>query len=275
MIKINEVKIERKHFPDNTQLLKPEFVCCGNNINVMWVYENDEEMITLMYLMKHFENINKRIVKTLTLYYIPNARMDRVKNKNEVFTLKYFCDFINNLNFNEVIVFDPHSDVSVALLNNVTVIKPLETLKQIPFLPDVYYFPDAGAKKRYSDICGKNDCVCYGEKIREWETGKILGLEIKQDNLTPIDLKGKTVLLIDDIISYGGTMYYSILKLKEMGVADVSIYCSHLENSVLNEEKSSLLKLLNDGTINTIYTTNSLFTGKHHKIVTLDISNNT
>lgn len=45
--------------------------------------------------------------------------MDRVKNPDEVFTLKYFCEFINDLKFDVVYVNDPHSDVSMALLNNV------------------------------------------------------------------------------------------------------------------------------------------------------------
>lgn len=47
--------------------------------------------------------------------------MDRVKNKDEVFTLKYFCEFINSLEFDEVTVVDPHSSVSRALLNNLIV----------------------------------------------------------------------------------------------------------------------------------------------------------
>ena len=45
---------------------------------------------------------------SLIMPYIPNARQDRVKSKSDVFTLKYFADFINNLHFDRVIVLDPH-----------------------------------------------------------------------------------------------------------------------------------------------------------------------
>ena len=282
MIKINGIKIEGKHFPDNTQLLNNiEFNTSNHSIfEVTWLYENDEEMITLMYLMKHYRNnypvISKHYCNVLTMPYLPNARYDRTKSETEVFTLKHFCDFINDLKFDCVKIFDPHSDVGVGLLNNVRVIKPeiavkniIDSISNLEGEQPMLYFPDAGAKKRYSYIYEKleNKCdVCYGQKVREWKSGKILGLEIEHDTPNLIDLNGKTVIMIDDIISYGGTMYYSAIKLKEAGVKNIYIYCSHLENSVLDEEKGTLIKLLNDGTIKRVYTSNSLFTGKHNII---------
>lgn len=66
----------------------------------------------------------------MNLPYIPNARMDRVKNNDEVFTLRYFCEFINGLNFSGVYVLDAHSDVSTALLNNCFEENPKEYIEQ-------------------------------------------------------------------------------------------------------------------------------------------------
>ena len=40
--------------------------------------------------------------------YIPNARQDRVKGPEDVFTLKYFANVINALGFRTVTVLDPH-----------------------------------------------------------------------------------------------------------------------------------------------------------------------
>ena len=54
--------------------------------------------------------------------------------------------------------------------------------------------------------------VIHGDKKRDWATGKILGLDV-----TGYPPKGGKVLMIDDICSYGGTMFYSAKKLKELG----------------------------------------------------------
>ena len=44
--------------------------------------------------------------------YIPNARKDRAHREKDVFTLKYFANIINSLNFDNVYVLNPHSNVS-------------------------------------------------------------------------------------------------------------------------------------------------------------------
>lgn len=122
-----------------------------------------------------------------------------------------------------------------------------------------------GAAKKYEDLF-KGFKTVYGVKHRDWETGKIQGLEVITNG---IDLKDKTVLMWDDIISYGGSMYHSALKLKELGVDKIYAYASHTENSILDKEKGTLIKLLEDGTVERLFTTSSLFTGEHEKIMVL------
>ena len=139
---------------------------------------------------------------------------------------------------------------------------------------DMYvYFPDAGAMKRYSDLkCFSKLTLIYGEKKRNWETGKIEGLKIKDrngDNLDENALVGKTVLMIDDIISYGGTFYYSAKALKEHGAKEIFAYASHTENSILDKENGTFIKCLEDGTVTTLFTSTSLYNGKHDKIKTI------
>ena len=125
MIKINGKIFDVNHFPDNTQMIKcapPNNDNKTTDYTITWFYENDSELITLYYIVKHLRE--KKWIKSIYLLmpYVPNARMDRVKSHNEVFTLKYFCDFINSLNFNGVYVFDTHSYVTDALLNNINLI---------------------------------------------------------------------------------------------------------------------------------------------------------
>ena len=54
----------------------------------------------------------------LDLPYIPYSRQDRVCAVGDAFGLKVFADQLNSLNFRYVIIFDAHSDVSPALINN-------------------------------------------------------------------------------------------------------------------------------------------------------------
>lgn len=279
MITINGIEIVRKTFPDgslclldlNNSLLYP-----NKNYEIVWLYEGDYEIFMLICIVKHLRSKmynNARF--NLTMPYVVNSRMDRTHSDNEVFTLKYFADIINDLKFNKVVIVDPHSIVSEALINNVCVLRPSNIISNVIdkmlCLNDferevVIYFPDDGAYKRYKDLPCFKDLKCiYGKKERDWETGKILGIEIYDKNGFKLtnELENCDVLMVDDIISYGGTLAYSADKLKEMGAAHISAYATHVENSVLDEEKGTLLKRYNDKIIDTVYTTNSIYHGNH------------
>lgn len=255
-------------FPDGTNLLK--FDPQREEYTITWLYDNDAEMFQLIALTKHLKNKGCKV--WLNLPYVPNARMDRVKNSDEVFTLKAFAETINWLGFEEVRISNPHSTVSEALFDRVYVdfecvyrdVKHiLETsLNKI----DVLYFPDEGACKRQGDLLKDfNLPVAFGIKKRDWKTGNIEGIEVAGFTR----LLGKNVLMVDDICSYGGTFYYSALRLKELGANEISCYVTHLENSVMDREKGKLIGkkwYAHDGKtsedlIKTIYSTNSIFRG--------------
>lgn len=119
------VPIEFSKFPDGTSSFRFPLEKVGRPeenvpITVEWKYDGDRECILLFYLVKHIQYLYDWPIR-LYLPYIPNARMDRVKAPDEVFTLKWFSQFINSLGFSEVVVCDPHSDVSTALIDNVIV----------------------------------------------------------------------------------------------------------------------------------------------------------
>ena len=277
MIRVSGEIVKINKFPDGTPRINLDVENIKEDeydgrpcILIDWFYENNDEMFYLMLIKKHLERHLTNVDYYLFMPYIPNARMDRVKNDDEVFTLKYFCDFINSLNFSRVYVLDAHSDVSTALLNNCENYNPRDYIKDaIRKISDdiVLYFPDAGAAKRYSDLFPEI-MYCYGEKKRDWKSGKILGLDIRSNG---IDLNGKTVLMIDDIIAYGGSLFYSANALKEAGVGKIYAYATHTENSILDREKGTLIKSLENNTVERLFTTNSLFSGKHDKITVLEV----
>jgi ribose-phosphate pyrophosphokinase len=109
--------------------------------------------------------------------------------------------------------------------------------------------------KRYSTSLPYK--YAFGIKRRNWETGKIEGLDVAG---CTEEIKNKVVLIVDDICSRGGTFYYSAKKLKELGAKAVYLYITHCENTILEGE------LLESGLIEKVYTTDSLFTKNHEKI---------
>lgn len=278
MIKVNDEVIKIERFPDGTPkinidpaMIEEKEYNFVNWITIDWLYESDEELFYLFLIKKHIEKFFVDTHYVLNLPYIPNARMDRVKNQDEVFTLKYFCDFINSLNFDVVWVLDPHSYVSEALINNVEVGQPdgyiLTAIKSMcSNYPDItkedwmVFYPDEGAMKRYSTNLSYK--YAFGIKKRNWETGKIEGLDVAG---CVDEIKDKVILIVDDICSRGGTFYHSAKKLKELGAKAVYLYITHCENTILEGE------LLTSGLIEKVYTTNSIFTKEHEKIEVFEL----
>lgn len=259
MIKLNGAILDFKTFPngetrvDGGQILHALRDSGWNHIG--FKYENDSDLIKLMFLKRFLDNTEARNTKIiLDIAYMPYSRMDRVEGES-VFTLKYVSEFINSLKFDEVDIFEPHSDVTCALVDKSIAHYPtIELLRQVVhkvgFNKDVDYlfFPDAGAQKRYSKVEGYKQIVGY--KDRDFATGRIKSLDV-------VGLKGdlseSKVVIIDDLCSYGGTFDLSATKLKELGAQEIYLIVAHCEKVVRQG------KLLHpDHPITKIFTTNSI-----------------
>ncbi len=265
MIKLNEKEVSIGSFPDGTMLIKQE-APEGEDVKISWFYENDRETVALIYLANHLK-ANRCENMHLYMPYIPNARQDRVKSGEDVFTLKYFAGIINSLGFKTVTVLDPHSSVSEALINNIVIEKPQklieDTIAKIESVegesPSMFY-PDEGAGKRYSGMISLP--YAFGIKKRDWKTGKILGLDVSGEVES---IKGKNILIVDDICSRGGTFYFAAKKLKELGAKNIYLHITHCENSIFDGE------LLTSGLIKRVFTTNSILTRQHDMIEAVEL----
>ena len=113
----------------------------------------------------------------------------------------------------------------------------------------VLFFPDEGSMKRYSS---EIDFLPYafGIKKRDWKTGQIQGLQLVNGEL----VKGKNVLIIDDICSRGGTFFHAAKALKEAGANKIYLYISHAERTMTDGDM-----YIDPDLVEHIYTTNSLF----------------
>ena len=278
MIQLNEHIISNDRFPDGTLLMKLPFSPKPSN-EIRWHYENDAELFKLICLVKSMREMYKGVRIDLFMPYLPNARQDRVKNPEDVFTLKYFCEIINSLEFDTVFVTDVHSNVGLALLDRVREIKPWgqihNALTKITFMETgdvmheareecfknlLLFYPDEGAMKRYSGEMGMP--YIFGVKDRDWKTGQIKRLNLAGDVSM---IEGKNILIIDDICSKGGTFYYAAKELKEAGAANIYLYVTHCENTIYEGE---LLK--EDSLIKHIFTTNSLLTAPNEKMTIVE-----
>ena len=278
MIQLNEHIIGNDRFPDGTLLMKLPFSPKPSN-EIRWHYENDAELFKLICLVKTMREMYKGVRIDLFMPYLPNARQDRIKNPEDVFTLKYFCEVINSLEFNTVFVTDVHSNVGLALLNRVREIKPWDyihkALTKITFMETgdvmheareecyknlLLFYPDEGAMKRYSGEMGMP--YIFGVKDRDWKTGQIKRLNLAGDVSM---IEGKNILIIDDICSKGGTFYYAAKELKEAGAVNIYLYVTHCENTIYEGE---LLK--EDSLIKHIFTTNSLLTAPNEKMTIVE-----
>ena len=75
MIKVDNIVIEANQFPDHTLLVKaPVLRGVGELVQIVWNYENDAELFTLICLRKHYRQARA----ILWMDYCPHARMDRV-----------------------------------------------------------------------------------------------------------------------------------------------------------------------------------------------------
>lgn len=159
--------------------------------------------------------------------YFPAARQDRVMVNGEALTVKVYAELINNLNLDKVIIFDPHSDVAPALLDNCKVINNhsfvSKVTKQLP-QKLLLVSPDAGAVKKITKLASflKNYKVLECGKSRDVATGTLSGFKV------PIaDLEGRDCLIVDDICDGGGTFLGLADVLKKHNAGELYLAVSH------------------------------------------------
>lgn len=248
MIWVNGKKIEQDHFSAGELKIKL-FGCGKERMDIVWHYENDAELFTIMCIRDYYAS-HKAI---LYIPYLCHSRQDRVKNPEDVFTLRTFARVINSMNFERVYVWDAHSNVGPALIDRCVDVPAQnyieEAIKQLGYAKNsiCLFFPDEGARKRYGTMFPDYP-QAFGIKKRNWETMRIEGYDIIGEE----NIKDKYVLIIDDICSYGNTFVKAAEAIKAAGAVDISLYITHCEEAI---SKGDIFK---KDIFENIFTTNSL-----------------
>lgn len=168
-------------------------------------------------------------VKTLNLFvsYFPAARQDRLMVSGEPLSVKVYADIINAQNFNSVTVFDPHSEVTPALLNNCKVVDNFKFIGKVTkqLSKDVLLIsPDGGALKKIYKVAAylQDYEVIECSKSRDVKTGQLSGFKVYAE-----DLQGTDCLIVDDICDGGGTFLGLAKALKEKNAGKLYLAVSH------------------------------------------------
>ncbi len=168
-------------------------------------------------------------IKSIDVFipYFPAARQDRVMVKGESLSVKVYAQLLNVLNLNSVTVYDPHSEVTPALLNNCKVLSNHNFIKEAiqDINEDIILIsPDGGALKKIykltSALGGIEVIEC--SKSRDVKTGQISDFKVYAE-----DLKRKSCLIVDDICDGGGTFMGLATELKNKNAGKLYLAVSH------------------------------------------------
>lgn len=193
---------------------------------VAYLYSSDDVMRLLMVVDAiRQENVETHI--ELVIPYFPYARQDRVCNKGEAFSAKVMAGLINALNCQSVTVLDPHSKVVTEHLNNCQVVTQVDlvrgTLAEFIRTRELTLVsPDKGAAEKtqaVADAFGLDVVAC--SKVRDPKNGQIAHSEVHGD------VKGKDLIILDDICDGGRTFTELAKVLKDHEAGDLYLYVTH------------------------------------------------
>jgi len=244
MLTINNQEFGRPEFHNGEAIyhgvsLSEEAV---NTIEMM--FEDNRDITNLIFAVHYIRDKTPKANIELIMMYIPYSRMDReIPEGNQLFSMKYFAQILADLKINKVYVLDPHSHVSTDLFKEYGVkyleFNVTEYISEAisKFKADYLFFPDKGACSKYVDLIHNtaNNISLdyfYGTKRRDLANkGKIIEDEYELHDV-PSNIKGTNILIVDDLVSLGGTAYIAGKKLKEAGAGKVALYISHCENGI-------------------------------------------
>lgn len=166
----------------------------------------------------------------LILGYLPYARHDRRFAKGNNSGLEVFLEALDAMIFDEVTLYDPHSEVYQDYLFTKTIVHTqLDCFKnaqanywKLKTKWDYVIAPDKGAKdkaKTIADYLGLPLVLC--SKERDVTTGALSNPQVNGE------VKGNC-LIVDDLIDGGYTFLQLGSELKRQGATQVDLYVTHL-----------------------------------------------
>ncbi len=216
------LKTTFKRFPDDEFYIRLEEPIEGEDVLIVQTAYPDAKIVELLIMQDAVcEAGAKRI--SVILPYFGYSRQDKKFEEGEAISARAIAEHIS-IHADEVITVDPHKEHILEFFTT-----PARSCSAVPQIAeylkgkniDLVLAPDMGAKDRALQAATLMGCESdYLEKTR------IDGTTVKIHPKS-LNVHGKTVAIVDDIISTGGTMANSIKELKHQGAKKIYVACTH------------------------------------------------
>lgn len=181
----------------------------------------DGNIVELFLLQDAARRMGARTLRVVVPYY-GYGRQDKVFEEGEAVSAAKLADLIEQ-DADMVATVDPHKEYISEFFDIrarvVTAVR--ELAEHFSGRADMALAPDRGALQR-----AKLAAETMGCPYDHLEKTRISGDQVEMQP-KKLDVAGRHVLIIDDIISTGGTMAAAIHNLKKQGAAEVYAACSH------------------------------------------------
>ena len=252
-LKANFVKSEVKVFPDGESkiTLKGKF-SKGKTIVVQSIYPPvDSNLIQTLSLISKAKDQSTEVV--VVVPYLGYARQDREFLPGEIVTMKILGQLFKGVGASKIIIVDIHSKIGLKHFKikteNISGISDLvQYFKKINLKNPLVVSPDQGGKERAKEFANKfgSDYIAL-KKQRDRKTGNV---EIKTEELNKVI--GRDVILVDDMISTGGSIIKATKFLKKQKCKRVFVACTHallVNDAEKKIKKSGVTRIISTNSI--------------------------
>lgn len=229
LLQLPHDECQHKVFPDGESYLRLNFNVSGDDfllIQTMYPDQN-RRLLELMMVAKTLKLRGARSIHAL-VPYLAYARQDREFLEGEVVSAKVVLKLLRYSGIDNLYVIDIHKPQILNEFegNSVNVIAKrtfAQYLGSVGMDRSVVVAPDMGARERAESLAEALGTGCLViRKFRDRVTG-----EIRHELPEDVDVYGRDVVVIDDIISTGGTMANIVSFLKRRGARRVYALASH------------------------------------------------
>lgn len=186
----------------------------------------NENLMELLILIDCLKRASAERITAVIPYY-GYARKDRKDEGRVPITAKLVADLLSTAGANRILTMDLHAD-QIQGFFDIPVDHMLARAVFIPYFRSLrienltVVSPDVGSVKQAQSYAKRlNGDLALVEKRRDPITGQISIFRLLGD------VKDKNVLVVDDIISTGGTIVEACKKIKEQGARDIYIAATH------------------------------------------------
>lgn len=214
---------ETKRFPDGEAYVRVSEAVKGEHaVIVQSTYPNDR-FIELLLLQDACRRTGARRITTV-IPYLAYARQDTLFKTGEAVSMEALARCIT-LDTDEVVTVDPHKEHILRFFGgkatSVSAVPDIADYLQEHAKPDLLLAPDKGALDRVERAARH-----LGVEFDYLEKTRISGTDVEMKPKA-LDVKGRRVAILDDMISTGGTMATAIRQLKVQGATYIAAACTH------------------------------------------------